>query len=209
MPPETKITPLRCPLNAPAAMMSGLRCSPDRMSVQPDAARAVFLVPDQFPFGGARGQCNLLPMATVLIATDLVVRYNEQTVLNGATLAFEEHDRVGLVGRNGCGKTTFLKIIAGLQTPDSGTVTQRRNLVISYLPQEFTLDLDRTVYENVRSRAQHVLDCIAEFEALPAAAKRHAELEERIVALDGWSLDRRIATALAHLNCPAAARRVD
>ncbi|HKQ40467.1 MAG TPA: ABC-F family ATP-binding cassette domain-containing protein [Verrucomicrobiae bacterium] len=148
-------------------------------------------------------------MSTVLIATDLVVRYHEQRVLDCATLAFEEHDRVGLVGRNGCGKTTFLKIIAGLQTPDSGTVTQRRNLVISYLPQEFTLDPQWTVYENVRGGAQHVLDCIAEFEALPAAATRHAELEERIVALDGWSLDHRIKTTLSHLNCPDGERRVD
>jgi len=50
-------------------------------------------------------------MSTVLIATDLVVRYRDQTVPNGATLAFEDGDRVGLVGRNGRGKTTFLKII--------------------------------------------------------------------------------------------------
>ena len=148
-------------------------------------------------------------VSTVLVATDLVVRYNEQVVLDGATLAFEERDRVGLVGRNGCGKTTFLRIIASLQAPDRGTVTRRRDLVISYLPQEFTLDSEKTVYDNVRSGAQHVLDCIAEFEALPAAAKRHAELEERIAALDGWSLDRRIETALSHLNCPPAERRVD
>jgi ABC transport system ATP-binding/permease protein len=148
-------------------------------------------------------------MSTALIATDLVVRYHEQVVLDGATLAFEDRDRVGLVGRNGCGKTTFLKIIAGLQTPDSGTVTPRRDLVISYLPQEFTLDPQKTVYDNVRDGAQHALDCIAEFEALPAASRRHAELEERIVALDGWSLDHRIETALSHLNCPDAARRID
>src|SRR5687768_75154 len=148
-------------------------------------------------------------MATVLTATDVVVRFNEQVVLNGATLAFEEGDRVGLVGRNGCGKTTFLKVIAGLQTPDSGTVTQRRGLVISYLPQEFTLDAEGTVYENVRAGAQHVLDCIAEFEALPAESKRHAELEERIEALDGWSLERRIETAISHLNCPEGARSID
>src|SRR5688572_12901681 len=148
-------------------------------------------------------------MATALIATDLVVRYNEQVVLNGATLAFDDRDRVGLVGRNGSGKTTFLRIIAGLQTPDSGTVTQRRGLVISYLPQEFTLDSEKTVYENVRAGARHVLDCIAEFEALPAESKRHTELEERIVALDGWSVERRIETAMSHLNCPDPERRID
>ena len=147
-------------------------------------------------------------MSTLLTATDLVVRYNEQTVLDGATLAFDEGDRVGLVGRNGCGKTTFLKIIAGLQVPDSGTITRRRDLVVSYLPQEFTLDADQTVYENVRAGARHVLDCIAEFESLPASSNRHGELEERIVRLDGWSVDRRIETAISHLNCPNAERQV-
>jgi ABC transport system ATP-binding/permease protein len=148
-------------------------------------------------------------MSTALIATDLVVRYREQVVLDGATLAFEDRDHVGMVGRNGCGKTTFLKIIAGLQTPDSGTVTPRRDLVISYLPQDFALDPQLTVYENVRVGAQHVLNYIAEFEALPAESQRHAELEERIVALDGWSVDRRIETALSHLNCPEGARAID
>jgi ATP-binding cassette subfamily F protein uup len=148
-------------------------------------------------------------MPTVLTATDLVLRYNEQVVLDGATLAFEEGDRVGLVGRNGSGKTTFLKIIAGLLVPDNGTVTPRRGLVISYLPQEFTLDAEKSVHENIRAGAQHVLDCLAEFEALPADSTRHAELEERIVALDGWSVDRRIETAVSHLNCPDGARRID
>jgi ABC transport system ATP-binding/permease protein len=148
-------------------------------------------------------------MAAVLAATEVVVRYNEQVVLNGATLGFEEGDRVGLVGRNGSGKTTFLKVLAGLQMPDSGTVTPRRDLVISYLPQEFTLDTEKTVYDNVRAGAQHVLACIAEFEGLPAESKRHAALEERIVALDGWSVERRIETALSHLNCPDAGRRID
>jgi ABC transport system ATP-binding/permease protein len=148
-------------------------------------------------------------MATVLAATEVVVRYNEQVVLNGATIGFEEGDRVGLVGRNGSGKTTFLKVLAGLQTPDSGTVTPRRDLVISYLPQEFTLDTGKTVYDNVRAGAQHVLNCLAEFEGLPAESRRHAELEERIVALDGWSVERRIETALSHLNCPESGRRID
>ena len=148
-------------------------------------------------------------MSTVLMATDLVVRYHEQVVLDGATLAFEEGDRVGLVGRNGCGKTTFLKIVAGLAVPDSGTVTVRRDLVISYLPQDFTLDSGKSVYENVRAGAQHVLECIAEFEALPADSPRHSDLESRIVALDGWSVERRIQTAMSHLNCPEGSREVE
>jgi ATPase subunit of ABC transporter with duplicated ATPase domains len=147
--------------------------------------------------------------STLLTATNLVVRYNEHAVLDGATLAIDEGNRIGLVGRNGCGKTTFLKILAGSQNPDGGTVSRRRDLVVSYLSQDFTLDPAKTVYENIRDGAQHVLDLIAEFESLPAESKRHGELEHRIAALEGWTLDTRIGITMAHLNCPAGERRID
>jgi ABC transport system ATP-binding/permease protein len=148
-------------------------------------------------------------MSTILAATDLVVRYNERTILDVATLGIEEGDRIGLVGRNGCGKTTFLKILAGLQTPDSGEVTARRELVVSYLPQDFTLEPSLDVRGNVRRGACRTLDLIAEFEALSAASKRHEELERRIQALDGWTLDQRVEAAMSHLNCPPGERRID
>jgi len=148
-------------------------------------------------------------MSTILTATELTVRYGERVVLDGATLAIDEGDRVGLVGRNGCGKTTFLRILAGLQSPDRGDVTRRRELVVSYLPQDFMLDPAKSVEENIRDGAQHVLDLIAEFESLPAESKRHGELEHRIATLEGWTLDQRIATAMSHLNCPASDRRMD
>jgi ATP-binding cassette subfamily F protein uup len=146
---------------------------------------------------------------TLLTATDLVVRYNEQVVLDRASLTIREGEHVGLVGRNGSGKSTFLKILAGQQTADGGEITCRRGLVASYLPQDLTLDADRSVYENIHSGAQHVLDLIAEFESLPADSKRHEELEQRIVALDGWGLERRIRTAMSHLNVPDGDRRID
>jgi ABC transport system ATP-binding/permease protein len=148
-------------------------------------------------------------MPTILIATELAVRFNDRAVLEGATLAIEEGDRIGLVGRNGCGKTTFLRLIAGLQSPDAGDVTRRRDLVASYLPQDFRLDSDRSVHENIRAGAQHVLDLIAQFEALPPDSKQHELLEHRIAALEGWSLDQRISTAMSHLNCPDGGRRID
>jgi len=148
-------------------------------------------------------------MSTILTATDLTVRYNERVVLEGATLAIDEGDRIGLVGRNGCGKTTFLRVLAGLQSPDSGDVTRRRDLVASYLPQDFMLDAEKSVEENIRDGARHVLDLITQFESLPAKSKRHEELEHRIAALEGWTLDQRIATAMSHLNCPAGHRRIE
>ena len=148
-------------------------------------------------------------MSTILSASEITVRYGERAVIDAATLGIEEGDRIGLVGRNGCGKTTFLRILAGLQTPDSGVVSGRRDLVVSYLPQDFMLDATKSVEENIRDGAAHVLKLIAEFESLPHDSKRHEELEHRIGALEGWTLDQRIETAMSHLNCPAADRRID
>jgi ABC transport system ATP-binding/permease protein len=148
-------------------------------------------------------------MPTIISASEVTVRYNEHAVLDEVTLGVQEGDRIGLVGRNGCGKTTFLKILAGLQAPDSGDISRQCGLVVSYLPQDFMLDAAKDVHENVRDGAQHVINLIAEFESLPHESKRHEELEQRIQALDGWTLDRRIEIALEHLNCPAADRRVE
>jgi ATP-binding cassette subfamily F protein uup len=147
-------------------------------------------------------------MSTILNATDVTVRYNDRAILDAATLAIDEGQRIGLVGRNGCGKTTFLKLLAGLQAPDHGEVTRRHDLVASYLSQDFTLDPALDVRGNVRAGAQHVLDLIAEFESLPADSKRHEALEHRIQTLEGWTVDSRVETAMAHLNCPPGDRGI-
>lgn len=148
-------------------------------------------------------------MSTLISASEITVRYGDRAVLDGTTLGIQEGERLGLVGRNGAGKTTFLRILAGLQAPDIGEVSRQRGLVVSYLPQDFMLDATKSVAENVRDGADHVLKLIAEFESLPHDSKRHEELEHRITALEGWTLDQRIAVAMARLNCPAGDRRVD
>src|SRR5437660_11368614 len=102
-------------------------------------------------------------MPSIIAATEITVRFGERAVLDTATLAIEEGDRIGLVGRNGSGKTTFLRILAGLQSPDSGEVSRRRDLVCSYLPQDFMLDATKNVYENIRDGGQYVLKLIEEF----------------------------------------------
>ena len=67
-------------------------------------------------------------MPTIISASDVTVRYGDRTILDDATLGIQEGDRIGLVGRNGSGKTTFLKILAGLQTPDIGVVNRQRGV---------------------------------------------------------------------------------
>ncbi len=63
-------------------------------------------------------------------------------VLDQASLAILEGERIGLVGRNGSGKSTFLQIAAGVMPPDAGEFNLRRDLVVGYMPQMFALDED-------------------------------------------------------------------
>ena len=149
------------------------------------------------------------PTTAILTTQDIELRHNDRVLLDHASLAVAERNRIGLVGRNGSGKTTFLRIIAGEIIPDSGTVTRQRGLVVGYLPQEFTLDPTLNVWENIRSGARHVLDLIHDFESLPGDSPRHAEIEERIEHFDGWNLDHRIGVAISELNCPAADRDIN
>jgi ATP-binding cassette subfamily F protein uup len=148
-------------------------------------------------------------MSTIISASEITVRYGDCAVLDATTLGIQEGERLGLVGRNGAGKTTFLRILAGLQSPDSGEISRQRDLVISYLPQDFRLDATKSVAENIRAGAKPVLDLITEFESLPHDSKRHGMLEHRIGALEGWTLDQRVGIAMAHLNCPAGDRCID
>src|ERR1700732_2865687 len=99
-------------------------------------------------------------------ASGLVVRYGTQTVLDHSTLTIRDGERVGLVGRNGAGKSTFLQIAAGILQPDAGEFVRRRDLVTGYMPQALTLDENATVFENIRAAAQQILDLITEYEGL-------------------------------------------
>jgi ABC transport system ATP-binding/permease protein len=147
-------------------------------------------------------------MASILAANSVTVRYNDRAVLDGLIFAIDECDRIGMVGRNGSGKSTFLRILAGLRQPDSGEITRKRELIVGYLPQEFSLDPNLNVEQNIREGARHILDLIHEFENLPAESARHHDLEVAIQAHDGWQLDTRIAIAMENLNCPPPSREI-
>jgi ABC transport system ATP-binding/permease protein len=96
-----------------------------------------------------------------------------------------------------------------VQAPDIGDVTRRRELVVSYLPQDFMLDATKSVAENIRDGAKPVLDLIAEFESLAARLETSRGTGASHPTLEGWTLDQRIETAMSHLNCPAGDRRME
>ncbi len=143
---------------------------------------------------------------SIASASELCVSYSSHTILDGATLAIHAGERIGLVGRNGCGKSTFLKILANVEVPDSGEYTTKRDLIIGYLPQDFELDEAATVLDATLSGAQYILDLISEYESLPADSHQAAELMDTINHLDGWNLETRAQSLLTHLHAPAPDR---
>jgi len=85
----------------------------------------------------------------LLSAENISKNYGLKQLLKDATLHVDERQKIGVIGLNGTGKSTFLKILAGLEYPDEGTVTMRRNAPVSYLPQTPVMDDNATVLEQV------------------------------------------------------------
>lgn len=139
----------------------------------------------------------------LLSATDLCLAYGRQTLLNNVTFAVAAGEKVGLVGRNGCGKTSLLKIIAGTDDPDAGEVSRRRGLRVGYLPQEFELDGTKTVQENIESGAADLLGWLRRYESGDGTETELADLLDRIEHADGWNLDARIKASVSALGAPA------
>src|SRR5438094_3739722 len=154
-----------------------------------------------------------LPMAetsaaVIASANNLSVKYGTQFVLDVPATAFAEVERIGLVGRNGSGKSTFLQIAAGLAQADSGEFTRRRDLVTGYMPQVSGLDDAATVHTNILSGAQRILDLITEYERVPGDSPLSATLLDQIIQHDGWNLEHRIKSLITNLHAPESDRIV-
>jgi ABC transport system ATP-binding/permease protein len=149
---------------------------------------------------------NVAPV--ILSALELEVHYGEQIVLDKASLSVHEGDRIGLVGRNGAGKSTFLKIISGLMPPDAGEVARKKDLVIGFLSQEFTLDESKNIYNNILTGASDELEIINEYDETPFDSPRKYILEEKILRMDSWNLEKRINVLVRSLNAPDITREI-
>lgn len=142
----------------------------------------------------------------ILTALELSLHFGEQVILDEASISVHEGDRIGLVGRNGAGKSTFLKIISGYLSPDSGEVAKKKDLVIGFLSQEFTLDEYYSVYENILSGAKQELQLLKEYEETPFDSDQKHKLEHKIIELDSWNLEKRINILIDSLNAPKSDR---
>ena len=144
----------------------------------------------------------------ILTAKELELNFGAQIVLDKASLSVHSGDRIGLVGRNGVGKSTFLKIISGLLSPDSGEVAKKKDLVISFLSQEFTLDETKSVYDNIFNGAENIHALVNKYENLPFDSPQRDILQHKIMELDGWNLDKKISLLIEALHAPESSKEV-
>ncbi|MCP5557673.1 MAG: ABC-F family ATP-binding cassette domain-containing protein [Verrucomicrobiaceae bacterium] len=144
----------------------------------------------------------------VISAKDLRLQFGTQQVFNDATMSVHEGEKLGLVGRNGSGKTSLMRILVGTENPDSGIVSRRNGMIISHLAQEFTLDDDASVIDNVRAGAKDLIAMVTRYENGDYTDDQEADLLHQIQLHEGWTIEARIQTAMNELGVPAPERLI-
>lgn len=137
-----------------------------------------------------------------LLTLDAVsLAFGMQPLLDQASMTIEAGERVCLLGRNGEGKSTLLKIVSGEVTADGGVVRLDDGAVLSVLPQNLPVNDTRTAYEAVSGAFPETGELLAEFHRLSqtadeASLDRLMKVQERLEALDGWCLDQKVGAIL-------------
>ncbi|WHZ09562.1 MAG: Bis-ABC ATPase Uup [Burkholderiaceae bacterium] len=133
----------------------------------------------------------------IITLLDAQLAYGHALLLDHAGFALEAGERVGLIGRNGTGKSSLLRILAGLDRPDDGRLQLQQGLRVAHVAQEPALDPDATVFAALRSALADTLALIAQH------ARGDGDLDalqSRIEAQDGWHWAQRIAETLERLR---------
>ncbi|KAA0014111.1 ATP-binding cassette domain-containing protein [Billgrantia pellis] len=144
---------------------------------------------------------------TLLRLERLQLAYGNHVLLDGADLVLEKGERLALVGRNGTGKSTLLKLVAGEIVPDDGSIWRAPGLKIGVLEQDLPAATGETIFDVVAQGLPQAGELLAEYHHLVHAAdpdmKRMATLQNRLEAIDGWSFHQRIDVVLTRLGLPA------
>ena len=142
----------------------------------------------------------------------------QKQVLKNIYLSFFYGAKIGIIGLNGSGKSSLLKIIAGLDKSYQGEVVFSPGYSVGYLEQDPQLDPTKTVIEVVREGVQPIMDLLAEFDKvnesfgdpdvledpdkMDALLARQAELQDKLDAADAWNIDSKLERAMDALQCP-------
>ncbi len=144
-----------------------------------------------------------------------ILPHNNKVILKDIYLSFFYGAKIGIIGLNGAGKSTVMKIIAGIEAPTHGEVVFAPGYTVGYLEQEPQLDNSKTVLEVVQEGVQEVMDLLKEYEEvnlkfmepmdddqMNELIARQGELTEAIDHAGGWDIDAKLERAMDALQCP-------
>ncbi len=147
----------------------------------------------------------------ILAAENITKTYGIRTLFNDITLNIADTDKIGLIGINGTGKSSFLRILAGIDGPDKGTVTTFLNpMKIEYLPQDPEFDPEATIIQQVFKSDSPTIALVREYEETLEHVEKHPEdriLQEKLLKLtsqmnltNAWELESQVKTILTRLG---------
>ncbi|HOQ92548.1 MAG TPA: energy-dependent translational throttle protein EttA [Treponemataceae bacterium] len=157
----------------------------------------------------------------IIYSMDRVSRtYGTKTVLKDVSISYFYGAKIGVVGENGSGKSSLLKILAGVDTDFVGETHVSPGYTIGYLEQEPELEKGKTVKEIVSEGVKEITDLLQEFDEVNEAfgdpdadfdklCNRQADIQEKLDALDAWNLDANLELAMDALRCPPPEQSVD
>ncbi len=135
--------------------------------------------------------------------------YGDQPLLDNAEFQIRRGERVCLLGRNGAGKSTMMKLVAGSIVPDDGSVWRKPGLKVGVLNQDLPDQDDKKVYDVVASGLEAVGELISRFHSLSANISTDSDMkalekvQQQLEAVDGWSLSQKVDTVIQKLGLPA------
>ena len=137
-----------------------------------------------------------------------------KTLFENINLSFLPNAKIGIVGVNGSGKSTFLKILSGIDKEYNGEIISAKGIKVGYLAQEPELDITKNVFENVSEGAKEKLSLIEKYNELSMnyseeIADDLAKLQDEIEARDLWDLDSKIEQAMDALRCPDKSKDIN
>ncbi|MFT4192631.1 MAG: ATP-binding cassette domain-containing protein [Comamonas sp.] len=142
----------------------------------------------------------------LITLNDAQLAFGHVALLDKASFSLEAAERVGLIGRNGAGKSSLLKIMGGLEKLDDGTLQQRQGLRLAYVAQEPDLNPAHTVFQSVSAGLAPLTALIDEY---TSGTGDLDTLQTQIEAQDGWNWEQRVEETLQRLHLPHEARVAD
>ncbi|MBU3548167.1 MULTISPECIES: ATP-binding cassette domain-containing protein [unclassified Polynucleobacter] len=142
----------------------------------------------------------------LIVLTDAKLAFGHVDLLANTAFSLESGERVGLIGRNGTGKSSLLKILAGIEKLDDGLLQYQQGLRIAYVPQEPIFEAEETIFEAVSKGVAQAKALREEYEALSvgewddASHDRLDEVQSQLEALSGWNWEQRVYETLDRLH---------